>query len=71
MAEQHTKQDDRNDEIDVNDEAQCARWSRELNITAGELKAAVHHAGPNSSDVRRYIRERTLPPLGRDPLGEK
>jgi hypothetical protein len=59
------------DEIDVHDEAQCVHWTHELNVTAGELKAAIHHVGPKVEDVRRYIRERTLPPLGRDPLGEK
>jgi hypothetical protein len=58
------------EEIDVHDEAECVRWTHELGITAGELKAAVHYAGPKVEDVRRYIDERTLPPLGNDPLGE-
>ena len=56
----------RTGEIDVHDEAQCVRWTHELGVTAGELKAAVHYAGPKVEDVRRYISERTLPPLGRD-----
>ena len=58
------------DQIDVNDESECVRWTHELGITAGELKAAVHYAGPKVQDVRRYIEERTLPPLGNKPLGE-
>jgi hypothetical protein len=56
--------------IDIHDAAQCAHWSRELNVTAGELKAAVHHVGPEVEAVRRYIEARTLPPLGRDAPGE-
>ena len=47
------------DEIDVNDESACIRWCHELGVTAGELKAAVHYAGPKVEDVRRYIKERT------------
>lgn len=48
-------------EINIDDETECARWSRELGVSAGELKAAVHYAGRRAEDVRRYIRERTLP----------
>ena len=58
------------EEIDVHDEAACIRWTHELGVTAGELKAAVHYAGPRVEDVRRYVKERTLPPLGNDPLGK-
>jgi hypothetical protein len=47
------------DEINVNDESACIRWSHELGVTAGELKAAVHYAGRKIEDVRRYIKERT------------
>jgi hypothetical protein len=47
------------DEINVNDESECIRWTHELGVTAGELKAAVHYAGPKIEDVRRYIKERT------------
>lgn len=64
MANDQTREE--NDRIDVNDEEQCVRWSHELNVDLGELKAAVDNAGPRAEDVRRYIRERTLPPLGRE-----
>ena len=57
-------------EIDVNDEAQCIHWTHELGVTAGEFKAAVHYVGPSVEEVRRYIKDRTLPPLGRTPTGE-
>lgn len=57
--------------IDVNDYAECVRWSSELGVPVGELKAAVHYVGSHSDDVRRYLKERTLPPLGRnDPDSE-
>jgi uncharacterized protein DUF3606 len=58
------------DHIDVADESECVRWTHELGVTAGELKAAVHYVGPRAEDVRRYIQERTLRPLGRKPLGQ-
>jgi hypothetical protein len=70
MSEHREKHSRGSDEIDVSDEAQCIRWTHELNVTAGELKAAVHHVGPRVNDVRRYIEERTLPPLGRNPEGD-
>ncbi len=53
--------------IDVTNESECARWCRELHVTAGELKAAVHYAGDRVEDVRKYFDERrshaeTAPP---------
>lgn len=64
MASEQGKQATAAGEIYVNDEAQCIRWTHELGVTAGELKAAVHHVGPNVEEVRRYIKERTYTPRG-------
>ena len=58
-----------NNEIDVQDDAACAKWAHEFGVDAGELKAAVHNVGPKRADVQRYIEERKLPPLGRDTPG--
>ena len=68
MRDEHARQPQAAGEIDVNDKSQCIYWTHELGVTAGELKAAVHNVGPNVEEVRRYIKERTLPPFGRDPL---
>jgi hypothetical protein len=53
--------------IDVNDESECLHWCKELHVSAGELKAAVHYAGNRTADVRKYLDERrshaeTAPP---------
>ena len=71
MTEKQANRDRRAEDIDVHDEAECVRWTHELGITAGELKAAVHYVGPKVEDVRRYIEERTLPPFGKDPIPPK
>lgn len=59
MADKQPHRSKPADEIDINDEAECARWSAELGVSAGELKAAVHYAGRRVDDVRRYLEERT------------
>ncbi len=53
--------------IDVTNESECTFWCKELHLSAGELKAAVHYAGNRIEDVRKYFDERrahaeTAPP---------
>lgn len=71
MTAKETSQDSSTAEIDVNQEAECIRWTHELGVTAGELKAAVHYVGPKVKDVRRYLQERTLRSSEEQPFGEK
>ena len=71
MSSEQAKEPAAAGEIDVNDESQCIYWTHEIGVTAGELKAAVSYVGPSVEEVRRYIKERTLPPFGRKPLGEE
>lgn len=71
MTAEQTKRDGSTEEIDVNQEAECIRWTHELGVTAGELKAAVHYVGPKVKDVRRYLQERTLRSSEEQPFGEK
>ena len=56
MADDKTKRGrpDR-DFIDVNDDDELRNWSKSLNKTSDEIKAAVRVVGNSASKVREYL----------------
>ena len=41
--------------INVDDEYEVSYWSKELGVSADELKSAVQKAGPSVKAVREYL----------------
>ncbi|BAT58047.1 hypothetical protein GJW-30_1_00561 [Variibacter gotjawalensis] len=43
--------------INVNEEQEMKHWTEALAITPKQLKSAVALVGPESNDVKRYLRD--------------
>ena len=53
MAQQQGEQPDR---IDVNDEQALAQWAGKLDVTAMQLRDAVHEVGDRATDVEMHLK---------------
>ena len=53
--------------IDLTQGAQVAYWCRFLDVDMAQLREAVHHAGHQVAEVRRYLSAKIG--AGRQPLG--
>ena len=42
--------------IDINDDNEVRNWSKSLNVTPDQLKAAVSKVGTSAATVRDYLR---------------
>jgi Protein of unknown function (DUF3606) len=42
--------------IDVNQDWELRYWSKELSVSADEIRSAVHAVGPSTDKVRVYLR---------------
>lgn len=44
------------DRINVHEDHEVAYWTKTLDCTKEELRAAVHQVGPMADDVRAYLK---------------
>ena len=54
--------------IDVNQDWELRYWSKELSVSADEIRSAVQAVGPSTDKVREYLRGRKDRPTRAHPL---
>jgi hypothetical protein len=58
---EHTAQTSTPERIDLTRAADVAYWCRIFDVSIAQLRDAVHHAGHQVAEVRRYLTTKTQP----------
>jgi hypothetical protein len=58
---EHSAQNSTSQRIDLTRAAEVAYWCRIFDVSIEQLRLAVHHAGHQVPEVRRYLVSRTQP----------